>query len=54
MFLNDTPLESSSSEVWRADKIAGIADIPARLKMAAGLCPRFVELKTNLVEITLL
>jgi uncharacterized protein YgbK (DUF1537 family) len=44
MFLNDTPLESS--EVWRTEKIAGVADIPAMLSTAAGLRARFVELKT--------
>ena len=44
MFLNDTPLETS--EVWRAEKIEGIAHIPAMLERTAGLRARPVELKT--------
>jgi D-threonate/D-erythronate kinase len=35
-----------SSEVWRNEKIAGVADIPAMLDTAAGLRARLVELKT--------
>jgi D-threonate/D-erythronate kinase len=44
MFLNDTPLETS--EVWRTEKIEGVAHIPAMLESAAGLLARSVELKT--------
>jgi D-threonate/D-erythronate kinase len=44
MFLNDTPLEES--EVWRTEKIQGIAHVPAMLKRVAGLRAQYVELKT--------
>ena len=44
MFLHDSPLETS--EVWRTEKIEGVAHIPAMLERAAGLRARSVELKT--------
>jgi D-threonate/D-erythronate kinase len=44
MFLNDTSLEQS--EVWRTEKIQGIAHLPAMLERVAGLRARYVELKT--------
>jgi D-threonate/D-erythronate kinase len=42
MFLNDAPLEAS--EVWRTEKIEGVAHIPAMLERAADLRARSVEL----------
>jgi len=44
MFLRGVPLEQS--EVWRNEKISGVADVPALLRSRTGLRARCVELGT--------
>jgi D-threonate/D-erythronate kinase len=44
MFLRGIPLEES--EVWRNERISGVADVPALLQTAAGLHTASVELET--------